>query len=96
MILPGKSVEEGSEVGDIYDFNHPGRYTVQVSRQEQGMPIVHSNSIVITVVPKAVGRGLNAATNPTLAVMGFNRAVRVPGVLWPIRKLLVDKRQGFQ
>lgn len=52
VIQPGKSVEEATTLSDIYQFDHPGKYTIQVSRKEQGMPVVRSNSITVTVVQK--------------------------------------------
>jgi hypothetical protein len=50
-IRPGESTEEGSMVSDIYNFDHPGKYTIQVSRKESWSPSpVYSNIITIIVV----------------------------------------------
>jgi hypothetical protein len=50
-IPPGDSSYEGSKISDIYNFDHPGKYTIQVSRREQSSPTpVYSNTITITVV----------------------------------------------
>lgn len=51
-IRPGESVEEGSTVSEIYRFDHPGKYTIQVSRKESWSPSpIYSNIITITVLP---------------------------------------------
>ncbi len=55
-IRPGESTEEGSMISDDYNFDHPGKYTIQVSRKESWSPTpIYSNIITITVVePKPV------------------------------------------
>lgn len=50
VIQPGQSEEVATMVSDIYQFDHPGKYTIQVSRKERGMPIVLSNTITVTAV----------------------------------------------
>jgi hypothetical protein len=48
---PGDSYEQGSTISDIFQFDHPGKYTIQVSRKESWMPSpVYSNIITITVL----------------------------------------------
>jgi len=50
-ISPGKSSQGGSKVSDLYNFDHPGKYTIQVSQKEESSPTpVYSNTITITVV----------------------------------------------
>jgi hypothetical protein len=50
VIQPGKSIGEATTISDVYQFDRPGTYTIQVSRKEPGMPLVKSNIITITVV----------------------------------------------
>lgn len=51
-IRPGESVEEGSMISEDYNFDHPGKYTIQVSRKESWMQSpIYSNTITITVLP---------------------------------------------
>jgi hypothetical protein len=48
---PGDSYEQGSTVSDIFQFDHPGKYTIQVSRKESWSPSpVYSNIITVTVL----------------------------------------------
>jgi hypothetical protein len=49
-------------VSDVYQVDHPGNYTIQVSRKEPGMPLVQSNIITVTVLP--AGSAPPAATPP--------------------------------
>jgi hypothetical protein len=50
-IPPGESSQTGSKISDIYNFDHPGKYTIQVSRKEESSSIpVYSNIITITVL----------------------------------------------
>jgi hypothetical protein len=51
VIQPGKSIGEATTISDVYQFDRPGTYTIQVSRKEPGMPLVQSNIITITVLP---------------------------------------------
>ena len=59
--LPGKSMlggippkensQEGSRISDLYNFDHPGKYTIQVSRKEESSSTpVYSNIITVTVL----------------------------------------------
>jgi hypothetical protein len=57
-IAPGKGEGSNSTISDKYQFDHPGKYTIQVSRQdpeamdENGNPVVvRSNTLTITVLP---------------------------------------------
>ncbi len=52
-LKPGKSMVDHATISDDYKFDHPGKYTIQVSRKESWMssPIC-SNIITITVLPK--------------------------------------------
>ncbi|MGB9408823.1 MAG: hypothetical protein WCA89_14900 [Terracidiphilus sp.] len=51
-IRPGESTEEASMISDDYNFDHPGKYTIQVSRKESWSPSpIYSNIITITVLP---------------------------------------------
>jgi len=53
-IQPGKSIEQGAIISEIYPFDRPGRYTIQVYRKESWMPSpIYSNIITITVLPAA-------------------------------------------
>jgi hypothetical protein len=49
-LQPGKSIEDSATVSDVYQFNSPGKYTIQASRKLPGKPVVRSNIITITVV----------------------------------------------
>lgn len=49
-IRPGKSIGERSRISDSYPFDHPGEYTVRVSRTTPWSPAVYSNVVTITVV----------------------------------------------
>jgi len=50
-IPPGDSSLQSSKISDLYKFDHPGKYTIQVSRAEESSPTpVYSNIITITVV----------------------------------------------
>jgi hypothetical protein len=57
-IEPGKSIEQGAMLSEVYPFDHPGKYTIQVSRPATlgtpGKPElnrVYSNTITVTVLP---------------------------------------------
>ena len=51
-IMPGKSdeIQYEGRINEVYSFDHLGKYTVQASIKAPGMPVVHSNSITISVV----------------------------------------------
>jgi hypothetical protein len=51
ILKPGNSIESGTWISAVYQFDRPGKYTIQVSRKEPGMPLVQSNIITITVLP---------------------------------------------
>ncbi|MFZ0662172.1 MAG: hypothetical protein WAM66_05725 [Acidobacteriaceae bacterium] len=55
VVKPGKtSKPSGAMVGRLFDFSHPGEYTIQVSRHVSPGPkseAVKSNTITITVLP---------------------------------------------
>jgi len=48
-IQPGESIKEFVKISNIYQFDHPGKYTIQVSRKESWSPTVYSNIITVTV-----------------------------------------------
>jgi hypothetical protein len=50
-IQPGKSIEQGAMLSEVYQFDHPGKYTIQASRKVPGVSVVYSNTITITVLP---------------------------------------------
>ncbi len=54
-IDPGKSVTSNSTVSDLYRFDHPGKYTIRVSRYASDTAgetkKVYSNALEITVIP---------------------------------------------
>ncbi len=67
ILKPGQSdTPGGGRISVLYDFRHPGKYTIQVSRGLWGnenrpetagtgkehQPFVKSNTIVVTVLPK--------------------------------------------
>ena len=49
-IQPGKSIDELATISDVYQLNHPGKYTIQVSRKEPWSPTIYSNTITISVM----------------------------------------------
>ena len=50
-IRPGESSGRYSTISDIYKFDHPGKYTIQVSQKESGSLVpIYSNTITVTVV----------------------------------------------
>jgi hypothetical protein len=50
-IPPGQSSQGGSKISDLYNFDHPGKYTIQVSQTEESSTTpVYSNIITVTVV----------------------------------------------
>jgi len=51
ILKPGDSIGSRTLINAVYQFDHPGKYTIQVSRKEPGMPLVQSNIITITVLP---------------------------------------------
>jgi hypothetical protein len=51
ILKPGDSIGSGTQISDVYQFDRPGKYTIQVSRKLPGMPLVQSNIITITVLP---------------------------------------------
>lgn len=51
ILKPGDSIGSGTQISDVYQFDRPGKYTIQVSRKEPGMPLVQSNIITVTVLP---------------------------------------------
>jgi hypothetical protein len=52
QLEPGKTITQGARINNAYKFDHPGNYTIQVSRTVPGSPTVYSNTITITVLPK--------------------------------------------
>jgi hypothetical protein len=51
-VQPGKSQLCSARISEVYQFDHPGKYTIQVSRKESWSPDpVYSNTITITVLP---------------------------------------------
>jgi hypothetical protein len=51
-LRPGETWATMARLTEKYSFDRPGRYTIQVSRQEPGMPIVYSNILTLVVLPK--------------------------------------------
>ena len=54
-IDPGKSKKSDIAINEIYHFDQPGDYTIQVSRLAEKRPdegYINSNTIVVTVLPK--------------------------------------------
>jgi hypothetical protein len=51
ILKPGSSIGSGTLISAVYQFDRPGKYTIQVSRKEPGMPLVQSNIITVTVLP---------------------------------------------
>jgi hypothetical protein len=56
-IAAGDSITDKGRLSSVFKFDHPGRYTIQVSRHdpdfldENGKPVViKSNTITITIV----------------------------------------------
>jgi hypothetical protein len=51
-IMPGKSdeIQYEGRISEVYSFDHLGKYTVRASIKAPGMPVVHSNTITITVI----------------------------------------------
>jgi hypothetical protein len=48
----GKSFTDRVNVSDLYDFSHPGKYTIQVKQYDvESKSIVTSNKITMTVTP---------------------------------------------
>jgi hypothetical protein len=52
-IRPGKSWDQIARISDVYSFDHPGKYTIQVSRRVSNSSVIYSNIITITVLPEA-------------------------------------------
>lgn len=59
-LLPGESIEQATRISDLFKFDQPGKYSIQVSRKIAGKPIVRSNVIVITVLPKSESSNSNS------------------------------------
>lgn len=51
-LRPGDTWATMAQLTDLYWFVRPGRYTIQVSRQEVGMPMVFSNVLTVEVLAK--------------------------------------------
>jgi hypothetical protein len=51
-LMPEKSIEEATKISDVYQFDRPGKYTIQLSRKEPGRPTVRSNVITVMLLPK--------------------------------------------
>lgn len=51
-LRPGEASTTSARLSDKYSFDQPGRYTIQVGRQEPGMPFVYSNILTLAVLPK--------------------------------------------
>lgn len=51
VIQPGKSIGEGAQISEVYQFGHPGKYSIQVSREVPWSPVIYSNIITVTVLP---------------------------------------------
>jgi hypothetical protein len=51
-LRPGEAWTTAARLSDKYSFDRPGRYTIQVGRQEPGMPLVYSNILTLAVLPK--------------------------------------------
>jgi hypothetical protein len=52
-LQPGQTWAMKARLTEQYNFDRAGRYSIQVSRQETGMPIVHSNIVTVVVLPKS-------------------------------------------
>ncbi len=48
----GETSTTAAQLTDLYRFSRPGKYTIQVSRQPAGMPIVYSNLLSLAVLAK--------------------------------------------
>ncbi len=55
QIQAGQSIGEASRISDIFQFNRPGAYTIQVSRSVPWSPTIYSNKITVTILPKSDG-----------------------------------------
>ena len=56
-LKPGDSRDDEINLSRIYNFSHPGDYTLQVSRhvpKELGGCVIKSNEITITIAPRPV------------------------------------------
>jgi hypothetical protein len=53
QIEPGKNILQGARINNAFPFDHPGKYTIQVSRTMPWSPTIYSNTITVTVAPKA-------------------------------------------
>jgi hypothetical protein len=51
-LRPAETSTTAAQLTDLYRFSRPGRYTIQVSRQPAGMPIVYSNVLSLAVLAK--------------------------------------------
>jgi hypothetical protein len=51
-IQSGKSIGEAARISDVFQFDHPGKYTIQVSRVVPSSPTIRSNIITVTVLPR--------------------------------------------
>ena len=52
-VEPGKTILEGARINNAFPFDHPGKYTIRVSRTPPWSPTIYSNTITITALPKA-------------------------------------------
>jgi hypothetical protein len=52
LLRPGETWSTGARLTDKYRFEQPGKYTIQVSRQVEGIPIVYSNVVTLVVLAK--------------------------------------------
>jgi hypothetical protein len=52
LLRPGGSWAAAAQLTDLYWFVRPGKYTIQVSRREVGMPVVYSNVLTLQVLAK--------------------------------------------
>jgi hypothetical protein len=53
QVEPAKAILQGARISDAFPFDHPGKYMIQVSRTVSWSPAIYSNTITVTVLPKA-------------------------------------------
>lgn len=74
---PGQSMDTTVEISDYFLFDHSGNYTIQISREEPGMPKVDSNILAVHLIDAPQGPKFTIDVNAVNPVIQLGSDVLV-------------------
>lgn len=74
---PGQSMDTAIEITDYFLFAHSGKYTIQISRKEPGMPKVYSNVLAVNLIEAPQGPRFTINVNAVNLVIALGSDVVV-------------------